>query len=110
VSAPSGAQVVVPQADFSIEAGDFYFKIDGAVAGETTVVITNAGKQGHEVVIFERGAEEEGFFSIAPAPGGSLWTTIDLLPGTFQVRCFFPDPETGKEHTKLGMRATVTVE
>jgi hypothetical protein len=59
------------------------------------VEIANVGEQGHEVVIYEQGAEEEGFFSLAPAPGGRTWTSIDLEPGTYQVRCFFPDPRPG---------------
>jgi hypothetical protein len=109
VSAATGPEVRVPEATFRIQTGEFFFKIDGAVAGETTVVIANVGKQGHEVVVFERGAEDEGFFAIAPAPGGRLWTSIDLQPGTYQVRCFFPDPMTGKPHSKLGMKAELTV-
>jgi hypothetical protein len=102
--------VAVPASDLLIETGEFFFKIDGQVSGEGTVQITNVGKQGHEVVIFERGADEEGFFSMAPAPGGSLWTTMELQPGTtYQVRCFFPDPKTGKPHDKLGMKTTLEV-
>jgi plastocyanin len=109
VAAATGPEVRVPAAAFRIEVGEFFFKIDGAVAGEAPVEIVNRGKQGHEVVIYRKGAEEEGFFSLAPAPGGRMWTSIDLEPGTYQVRCFFPDPKTGKPHVKLGMKATVEV-
>jgi hypothetical protein len=110
VSAASGGEVAVPAADLTIETGEFFFKIDGQPSGAATVQIVNVGKQGHEVVMFEQGADEEGFFSMAPAPGGSLWTTMELQPGTtYQVRCFLPDPKTGKPHEKLGMKTTLEV-
>jgi plastocyanin len=109
VAAATGPSVRVPETAFRIDTGEFFFKIDGAVAGEATVAIANVGKQGHEVVIFQEGADEEGFFGFAPAPGGRVWTSIDLQPGTYQVRCFFPDPKTGKPHNKLGMKATLEV-
>ncbi|HEV8681227.1 MAG TPA: hypothetical protein VGS09_00410 [Actinomycetota bacterium] len=37
VAAATGPEVRVPAADFTIEVGEFYFKIEGAVAGEATV-------------------------------------------------------------------------
>ena len=112
VSAASGPEVAEPVADYSIEAGDFYFKLSDATSGKATVEITNVGRQGHEVGIGKgangQGAEETTVF--APAPGGKMWTTLTLEPGDYTLICFLPDPKTGKSHVKLGMKQNFTVE
>ncbi|HYN37168.1 MAG TPA: hypothetical protein VEV82_09370, partial [Actinomycetota bacterium] len=61
--------------------------------------------------VVEKGGEgEEAGFTFAPPPGGTLWTTFDLDPGTYKAQCFFPDPDSGKPHVKLGMIQEFTVE
>jgi hypothetical protein len=109
VSAATGPEVAEPTTDWTIEAGDFYFEIAGAVPGPSTVEVLNVGQQAHEVVMTPEGGgdEEDSFFTMAPAPGGALWTETDLAPGTFTVVCHFPDPESGREHAELGMRTKV---
>jgi len=111
VSAASGPEVAEPVADYSIEAGDFYFKVSDATSGEATVEITNVGKQSHEVGIGEgakgQGAEVTTVF--APARGGKMWITLTLEPGDYTLLCFLPDLKTGKPHVKLGMKQSFSV-
>ncbi|MEA2461721.1 MAG: hypothetical protein QOH90_1898, partial [Actinomycetota bacterium] len=111
ITPATGDAVAEPDADYEIEAGDFYFKSEGAQAGSATVKITNAGEQDHEVSVATGTGEngEEVAFSFAPPPGGSLWTTFELDAGTYQLTCFLPDRDTGKPHFKLGMKSTLEV-
>jgi len=112
VSAASGPEVPGPVADYSIEAGDFYFKVSDATSGEATVEITNVGKQSHEVGIGRKGVKGQGAevtTVFAPAPGGKMWTTLTLEPGDYTLLCFLPDPKTGKPHVKLGMKQSFSV-
>jgi hypothetical protein len=111
VSAASGPEVAEPMADYSIEAGDFYFKISDSSPGEATVEIANVGKQSHEVGIGKgvKGKRGEVTTVFAPAPGGKMWTTLTLEPGDYALLCFLPDPKTGKPHIKLGMKQSFSV-
>jgi hypothetical protein len=112
VTPASGPDVEVPVADYLIETGDFYFNITDPISGEATVEITNVGQQNHEVGIGrEVGGEEKEVTTIfAPAPGGRMWTSLSLKPGDYTLVCFLPDPKTGKQHVKLGMKKTFTVD
>lgn len=111
VSPASGPEVREPSADYSIEAGDFYFKISDSSPGEATVEIANVGKQSHEVGIGKgvKGQGGEVTTVFAPAPGGTMWTTVTLEPGDYTLLCFLPDPKTGKAHVKLGMKQSFSV-
>lgn len=113
VTAATGDEVAAPEADWTIETGDFYFDVEEATAGESLVEIANAGEQGHEVILGKAPAKSEkdqvGFF-LAPPPGGKMWVTLDLEPGKYKLLCFFPDHESGKPHVKLGMEHVLTVE
>ena len=112
VSPASGQEVKEPSADYSIEAGDFYFKVSDSSPGEATVEIANVGKQSHEVGI-GRGVKGQGgevTTVFAPAPGGTMWTTVTLEPGDYTLLCFLPDPKTGKPHVKLGMKQSFSVQ
>jgi hypothetical protein len=60
VSAPTGPEVEEPAADYSVEAGDFYFEISNPTSGEATVEITNVGEQSHEGGIGGNGVKGEG--------------------------------------------------
>ena len=108
----SGDEIEEPAADYEVELGDFYFKVQDPVSGPATVAISNAGEQSHElsVGVTKNGEEEEAGFSFAPPPGGTLWTPFDLEPGAYEAVCFLPDPKTGKPHFKLGMTQKFTVE
>jgi plastocyanin len=103
-----------PEADLQMDAGEFFFKLSTAEipSGPVTIEVSNVGAQGHEVVIQKQGAKDEsqeGAFALAPAPGGRLWLEADLSPGTYDVVCFFPDPNTGQQHVDLGMKAELKV-
>jgi hypothetical protein len=113
VSAASGPEVIEPVADYSIAAGDFYFKISDPSPGEATVEIANVGKQSHEVGIGRKrvkGQDAEVATVFAPAPGGKMWIKLTLNPGDYTLLCFLPDPKTGKSHVELGMKQNFTVE
>jgi plastocyanin len=99
------------EADFDVEVGDFYFEVpDGITAGPATFAFTNAGEQSHEISFSREGDDEEdGWFVLAPSPGGSLWAEFDLKPGKYTAVCYFPDPKSGKPHVELGMKTTFTV-
>jgi hypothetical protein len=109
VAAATGPEVREPDADYSIETGEFFFETSDPTSGEATVEIENVGKQGHEVGISDaKGHEVTTIF--APAPGGKLWTSLTLKPGEYTLVCYLPDPKTGKPHIKLGMKKSFTVE
>lgn len=108
VSPARGPAVAEPEADYSIEAGDFYFEVPDPSSGEATVAITNVGKQSHEVGIGRKGGAEVTTV-FAPAPGGKMWTTVALKPGDYTLVCFLTDPNTGKTHVKLGMKQAFSV-
>ena len=111
VSPASGPEVREPSADYSIEAGDFYFKVSDSSPGEATVQIANVGKQSHEVGIGKgvKGQGGEVTTVFAPAPGGMMWITVTLEPGDYRLLCLLPDPKTGKPHIKLGMKQSFSV-
>jgi uncharacterized cupredoxin-like copper-binding protein len=105
-------KVAAPEADLQVDAGDFFFKTSESevASGPLTIELRNVGKQAHEMVLSKKGGkEEEGFFSFAPAPGGTVWVKAELTPGTYEMVCFFPDPESGKHHIELGMQTDLTV-
>jgi plastocyanin len=109
VHAGSGGAVSPPASDYSMEVGEYYFKIETPLKpGTLTIDVTNAGKQGHEIILQPKKGKGGGF-SFAPAPGGEEWVTFDLKPGTYTLVCHFKDPKTGKEHSKLGMKRTIKV-
>lgn len=105
-------KIAAPDADLQVDAGDFFFKTSKSevAAGPLTIELRNVGQQAHEMVLSKKGGkEEEGFFSFAPAPGGTVWVEAELTPGTYEMVCFFPDPESGQHHIDLGMRTELTV-
>jgi uncharacterized cupredoxin-like copper-binding protein len=105
-------EVAPPEADLQVDAGDFFFKTSESevASGPLTIELRNVGKQGHEMVLSKKGGkEEEGVFSLAPPPGGTVWVEAELTPGIYEMVCFFPDPESGKHHIELGMQTDLTV-
>ena len=97
-----------PDTDYTIETGEFYFETTDPTSGEALVEISNAGEQAHEVGVGDAQGEEVTTI-FAPAPGGKVWTDLTLDPGDYTLECFLPDPDSGKPHTKLGMKADLTV-
>ncbi|HEV2906763.1 MAG TPA: hypothetical protein VGZ50_05565 [Actinomycetota bacterium] len=105
-------KVGAPEADLQVDAGDFFFKTSESevASGPLTIELRNVGKQAHEMVLQKKdGNEGEGVFSLAPPPGGTVWVEAELTPGTYEMVCFFPDPESGQHHIDLGMQTDLTV-
>ena len=109
--AATSRKVAAPEADLQVDAGDFFFKTSESevASGPLTIELRNVGKQGHELVLQKKDGKGEGVFSLAPPPGGTVWVEAELTPGTYEMVCFFPDPESGKHHVELGMQTDLTV-
>jgi hypothetical protein len=118
----------VPAADGEVVLGDFTILLPALSAGTTTLAVTNAGRQSHEVVVARLTdgatfADAEPFLqgrgapppleavggTVGMAPGQRLWVTLDLPPGDYLALCFVTDPASGRPHVHLGMSATFTV-
>ena len=108
--AATSRKVAAPEADLQVDAGDFFFKTSESevASGPLTIELRNVGKQGHEIVLQKKDGKGEGVFSLAPPPGGTVWVEAELTPGTYEMVCFFPDPESGQHHIDLGMRTDLT--
>jgi hypothetical protein len=113
---PAGEEEIEePEADFEIVEGEYFIEVpNDLTAGTHTIALTNEGQQGHELIIFDKKTEEEAGFAFAPVPGQTAWFELELEPGEYTFACFFPDIQDGemgkKDHSKLGMETTVTVE
>lgn len=128
----TGEAVEVPALDVvgEIMMHDFDFEFPDDLDGRVSV--SNNGEQPHEMLMFQipegvtfeeslafLAAEEpvEGPPLAIPVgglqvimPGATGYIDLsELAPGTYGVVCFVPDPETGKSHLELGMRAQFTV-
>jgi hypothetical protein len=125
----SPSDVELPRTDGEAILRDFSFTLpDDLNARQTTIKVTNAGPQVHEMAI---GRLAEGktledaraFLSTrvgpppyadvggmqAMDPGASGWLTLDLTPGRYVMFCVVPDPATGRRHVDLGMIAPFEV-
>jgi hypothetical protein len=115
VGPASGNEATPPKAHYAIEMGEYFIDVDEQLpAGDHIFQLTNAGEQGHEMLVMEEKTEEEVGFAFAPPPGSTSWIEMELEPGTYVFTCFFPDVKDDKlgrkNHNQLGMETTVTVE
>ena len=114
VGPATGDDVEEPEADATIDEGEYFIEVGELSSGTSTIALTNAGEQGHELIVSEKKTEKEAGFAFAPAPGQTSWIELDLKPGTYVFACYFPDVKNGKmgkkNHAQLGMETTVTVE
>jgi hypothetical protein len=133
VTAPA-AGGTPPVAALTVTLKDFSFETPATVpAGRSTVRVTNAGPQPHEMAVVRIAsgkalADVLGFLNAAPgtAPsgpppfssvggmqglgqGGAGFATLDLQPGDYAFVCQIPDPSSGQPHSALGMATMVTV-
>ena len=123
----------VPEADVTVALVDFAFGLPlEHQAGPQTWLLENVGHQWHEMGVFKvdegmtvsalretlmnANPEEElpyepVFFWAPMGPGGKVWVTVDLDPGTYAVICFLPDisAEEGTPHFAHGMEQIITV-
>ncbi|MDQ3655025.1 MAG: hypothetical protein M3457_08095 [Chloroflexota bacterium] len=108
------------------------------VAGSQIIQVRNAGAQPHFIVWFKgpEGLTEDDvaavlesdmtgtpaavafdpdedlipvFFTATQSTGTSIWTPVDLEPGTYGLVCFFPDIADGMPHAYHGMYTIVEV-
>lgn len=111
------------------------FSFDGPdtlPAGDTTLVMKNAGKQPHQITMVEllEGKTLDDVMSVLEKnvegppppwvrlirkdafakPGKSDELTTNLTAGSYVMLCFIPDKESKKPHAVLGMVKPVTVE
>lgn len=121
-AAPPPAPVVV-----DVTALDFSYQAPDTIPGGwVTIRIHNNGQELHHGQIFrlDQGktladvtklttpAPPEWLVPVggpsAPAPGGSLETTVNLAPGNYVLTCEIPSPD-GKLHSMKGMMKAFTV-
>jgi hypothetical protein len=123
----------MPTADVTLNLLDFAFGLPiNMPAGEQLWHIANDGAQWHEIIIFPvpdgttvadlmtesepPWAQESEFaeagFSFGPmSEGRSVWTTVNLAPGTYAALCFLPDIAGDfSPHIEHGMASVFTVE
>jgi hypothetical protein len=121
---------VEPKTDLTVTTFDYGFKLSKApTAGAHTVLITNAGKQQHELELIQLapgktvaqmlawidsdmktpppGKPMAGIVGILP--GGHASFDVTLTPGEWGVICFVPDMLDGKPHFMHGMITQFTV-
>lgn len=98
-----------PDDAVQVTLDDFEIDVAGDLRPGTQVVkVTNAGTQPHELRAF-RGLEGAGGSS-SISPGMSTWVELVLDEGRYTFVCYVPDSDSGRDHSRLGMRTTVTVE
>lgn len=113
---PAGdAEIQAPVSEYDVSEKEYAIDFPATVsAGAHTFALTNAGEQGHELIIMNKeNPDKESGYAMAPVPGSTEWITFDLKPGKYLVACYFPDVRDGKmqkkNHSQLGMKATFTV-
>jgi uncharacterized cupredoxin-like copper-binding protein len=126
-----GAEVALPVASDTVRLGDYTFESARPItAGQHTFLVTNGGRQPHELVMlrlapgktvkdFGVWATTGGMKGQPPAlplggvavieHGGSGVFTADLTPGDYGMICFVPDSKDGKPHLMHGMMKQITV-
>jgi hypothetical protein len=119
-----------PRSDVKVTMRDFSFDTpDTLAAGLLTYQVTNRGKEAHEMVFLRLAARKTwkdvmAFLQTPQAatlpgsivggmsalgPGQTAWLSMDLVPGTYVILCFLPDPSSGLLHVQLGMICSITV-
>ena len=117
------------EADAEVTLRDFGFTMPGAIEGDATLKVSNAGPQVHELGIVKPSEgttvadvldsfhQPQGMPPFAPVggmqaldPDASGWLHLDLEPGRYIAICLIPDPGSGRRHADLGMIQEFTVE
>jgi hypothetical protein len=132
VTAPSNTQQPhPPRSDLKVTLKDYSFDVPEAIkSGPLMYQVTNLGPQAHEMVFvkLEQGKSWKDVMAFLQSPqstslpgsvvGGvstlspseTLWTTMDLAPGTYVVLCFLPERASAYLHVQLGMICSITVQ
>jgi plastocyanin len=123
-------EVAAPAADSEITLLDFGFTGDAELEGGSTVTVTNAGEQDHEIVAYRIDGEasiadvaaglaaEDGTAPLSESgaglglvrPGGAATFTLPDEPGRYALVCFIPDvADDLAPHFSKGMLREVEV-
>ena len=113
VTGEGGADVAEADREISFDAVDFTYEnldLSDIVTGETIrFEMENKGDQPHEFEVLDPADEPVGEIAgIAAGFSGGATMTFEA-PGVYTYQCILIDPETGKDHTKLGMIGTFEV-
>jgi hypothetical protein len=126
---PPSRTASMPVSDVSITMVDDSFQVTGVLsAGQHTLRVTNAGKQGHmlEMVRLAPGKTVADLMSWDPAsktpepidwgggvsymsPGHSAYFSARLQPGVYALICFIDDAKDHQPHFMHGMQKQFTV-
>lgn len=113
VTGEGGAEAVEADREISFDAVDFTYEgldLSDIVTGETIrFEMENKGDQPHEFEVLDPSDEPVGEIAgiAAGFTGGATMTFA--APGVYTYQCILIDPETGKDHTELGMIGTFEV-
>lgn len=137
VTAAPDSNPAAPKEDVTVTLNDYAFTGVPATmsAGESTIKVTNAGQEPHEMVLAKLSGvtiEQVGEMLSGPPPAGapagpppfefvggyqgtmpgdSGWVVIDLEPGEYGLICLIPSPPNDfAPHFALGMVNTITVQ
>lgn len=119
-----------PAADIDVTMRDYQWDLSTPItAGHHILKVTNAGPQGHEMVMVRLAAGKTAKDVIAwvdkqvgPPPVESLagiaslgigqvnYVAYDFTPGQYALLCFVPDARDGKPHVAHGMVKEFTVQ
>ncbi len=113
VTGEGGTPEATPDREITFEAVDFTYPdldLSGISEGDTIrFAMTNTGDQPHEFEVVDPDGNPLGEVA-ATDPGASSGATISFdAPGDYTYRCILVDPDTGKEHTELGMEGAFEV-
>ncbi len=127
VTEASGAAMLEPQSDLSVDFTEFALGVSGSIAaGPHVIRFNNLGAQVHEayLVKLNDGVTAEAYLNTPPtepppavslggitgiAPGAHQYINVTLEPGHYALFCFFPDPASHAPHFVLGMVQEFTV-
>jgi plastocyanin len=99
--------------DLTVSLVNYDFKISAPLTpGRYLVRFVNTSNEPHEVIMMRigEGTPDERFaagIGILP-PHGSVLSTIDFPPATYEWSCHMSDPK-GKDHAEMGMRRRFVV-
>ena len=113
VTGEGGTAQAAPDREIAFDAVDFTYEnldLSDVVSGETIrFEMANEGAQPHEFEVLDPDGEAVGEVA-ATAAGSSGGATISFDgSGTYTYQCILVDPDSGKEHTELGMIGTFEV-
>jgi iron uptake system component EfeO len=113
VTGEGGAAQATADREISFDAVDFTYEnldVSDIVTGETIrFEMDNKGEQPHEFEVLDPDGRAVGEIAEIAASFSGGATMGFEAPGVYTYQCILVDPESGKEHTELGMIGTFEV-